>query len=133
MSDTECGHEETTRTGKGNEWKCDLCGLIYTPERQRHTPGPWRYFNYAGSDFGICEDSDGRDGRGARDFGLVRGDDDEAEANAALISSAPELLEACKQFAQFCDNGNHPQWATFFTTIAGKKFRAAIAKAEGNQ
>ncbi len=34
LTQAECGHEETTPTGKGDEWKCDLCGLIYTPERE---------------------------------------------------------------------------------------------------
>ena len=58
----------------------------------KHTPGPWRVGKYGGvysshpeHDYAICGLSH-KDGTGRRNY----------KANARLIASAPELLEACK-------------------------------------
>jgi hypothetical protein len=101
----------------------------------KHSPGPWViqdnaahgvHIYSAGGCFGggshICRVS----------FGAVRVDAEpgaserQMRANALLMASAPELLEALKQIAnqEWVENCLDPQWAA---RIA----RAAIAKAEG--
>ena len=61
-----------------------------------HTKGEWGYIKHGNNDsFGVYTyDGDGRD------LAIIVGGNEEggeAEANAKLISSAPELLEACKE------------------------------------
>jgi len=48
---------------------------------------------------------------------------EEAEANAKLIATAPELLEACQTAYNFLKNGNQHE------TIIGKQLLATIEKA----
>lgn len=101
--------------------------------KAQHTQGPWKY------------DGDGFDSVAAQDFGTegytvmtddctpiceVDGvvDDEEAEANARLISAAPDLLEALKELTEEA-----------FKNMSGGKGHlidnayAAIAKAPGDQ
>ena len=52
----------------------------------KFTKGEWCACRYSPYDFGIYSDS-------GRDLALVRGSDEEAEANVKLIASAPKLLE----------------------------------------
>lgn len=56
----------------------------------------------------------------------VQGVSDEERANAHLIASAPDLLEACKNLIERyeCDN---------FTSVPIKQAKQAIAKAEGEE
>ncbi len=91
-----------------------------------HTPGPWEQ--------GHRHDGDSRSvwyhragPNGGTWFRLANCKGDEAEANAALISAAPDLLEACEALAAY-----------FGATWAGApeeraKLRAAIAKARGGK
>jgi hypothetical protein len=52
---------------------------------KKHTPGPWAYQSTAGNhDFAVYEESTGRDVALVRDF---------SEANARLITAAPNLLD----------------------------------------
>ena len=55
----------------------------------KFTKGEWIFNKYTPCDFGVHS----LEGRG-NDIALVRGSDEEAEANAKLISTAPELLES---------------------------------------
>ena len=55
----------------------------------KFTKGEWKTCKYSPCDYGIYTNSDKRKG----DIALVRGDDEEAEANLKLIASAPKLLE----------------------------------------
>ena len=59
----------------------------------KFTKGEWCACRYSPYDFGIYSDS-------GRDLALVRGSDEEAEANVKLIASAPELLKCCMDILQ---------------------------------
>ncbi len=83
----------------------------------KHTKGDWVSLGYrvdvdvADGLSGICEMSDWMG-------------EDEMKANAALISAAPDLLEALKIcYASLCTYGKHP--------IISMQVENAIAKAEG--
>lgn len=100
----------------------------------KHTPGPWivggKYTvrtPFTSSDW-ICRTRDERHGH----------DDNEDEANARLISAAPELLEALKELLdKRCTSmdivGYDPQTGHPLNAegMAALNARAAIAKAEG--
>ena len=52
--------------------------------------GQWCYNKYTPWDYGVYSmDGDGRD------IAIVRGDNEKSEANAKLITAAPELLSCC--------------------------------------
>jgi hypothetical protein len=105
--------------------------------RTTHTPGPWQTYGtliYAPGDHAavICEVSEPR-ATGMVSHTRVRlgsNDEDEAFANAHLISAAPELLESVTdllrlhirdcQLLENCD-----------TCIVTQTAKAAIAKAQG--
>lgn len=83
----------------------------------KHTPGPWKfedeYVRAPGGDAvadPYCQ--------ATAEWG------EEMEANARLISAAPELLEACKKAVSLIDRG--------YELDARHSLNAAIAKAEGN-
>ena len=101
---------------------------------QTHTPGFWKSYNYGKDSYGnqistvACNDGCNRI------CGLVPFTDsaDETIANARLIASAPDLLEAlraCLDPLQQAQNkhGDITAAAAFLAA------RAAIAKAEGKQ
>lgn len=100
----------------------------------KHTPGPWKV--YAECDqIVVAEDS--VYGVQVADCGKPNGDEyqpreGEAEANARLIASAPELLEALKYALAFLDRPDITtyEWYKLAPEHVGK-FRSAIAKAEG--
>jgi hypothetical protein len=60
--------------------------------KTKHTPGEWIFNKYTPCDFGVHS----IEGRG-NDIALVRGTDEEAEANAKLIAAAPVMLEALQK------------------------------------
>lgn len=78
-----------------------------------HTPGPWHLW-------GRAEPSQVIGCNGGFVAQTVGGND---EANARLISAAPELLEACLLARHICEDGNALQ----------QLIDAAIAKATGEQ
>lgn len=88
---------------------------------QRHTPGPWRVFTTPQGNriIGIGEQT----GEGITDcgFGLWRGGDAEALANARLIAAAPQMLEALKAALADIEAGGH---------LSVPMIRAAIAAAD---
>ena len=107
-----------------------------------HTPGPWRVESYAfpGPDnspgdagFEIVADRPGYSApRNIAGTVMQNADDDtgylaEDEANARLMSAAPELFEALQYFAYPGDHTGRPSDAELRV-----KARAAIAKATGD-
>ncbi len=85
----------------------------------KHTPGPWRYMAGTHSHY----DSEGK--AIARVYGPRGIDCSRRDANARLIASAPELLEALKAVQAFIEG--EPDAVEPFGLV-----RAAIAKAGGN-
>jgi len=93
----------------------------------KFTPGPWEVFN------GDCCTNPGIEAEGQSivvygsrdDCGIHGKDIAEIEANAALISAAPELLQALEELA----NCGAEAWGEDRPCVADA--RAAIAKARG--
>ena len=77
--------------------------------KPKHTPGPWK----------LTTD---KRGNPAVEFPNMRSS--ERAANAALIAAAPDMLEVMKEAQGLLDNAS-PELR--------KKYRAAIAKAEGGK
>jgi hypothetical protein len=92
-----------------------------------HTPGLW-IVNYDGLNIDAKQDD------GVEQIASVNRSNDEREANARLIASAPELLEALKGLFEHCAMV-HKHWGAGSNASeaqAAQDFaRAAIAKAEG--
>jgi hypothetical protein len=103
-----------------------------TKEKAQHSSGPW-HVGGEHTDFGGTTEDGGYFGIGNGRVAIARAlktgciDAEEAKANAALIATAPELLEKLKEVVRSAD-----------MTERGKVFvpefidscRAAIAKAE---
>ena len=96
----------------------------------KHTPGPWKVGNSIEQRNGPREATVvAADGvRVVARLHFNRMPDDPAEANAALIAAAPELLEALKELSDLFDAWKAGEYLPdSFTT---QPARAAIAKAE---
>jgi hypothetical protein len=95
-----------------------------------HTPGPWlreSEINSEGSDW-ILVTKDYAEIVDLRlDDGLVVSEQ-EQEANARLISAAPELLNALRGVAERWDKDDEAD-----DPVLGAVIRSAIAKAEGRE
>lgn len=101
-----------------------------------HTPGPWRVAPFApvnGVTLSIDDDF-GLDG--GRDYSLAEvthGDPDELRANAALVASAPDLLDALRAVSDdlvaLLAQRMPREVAEQLTSLEAA--RAAIARAEG--
>jgi hypothetical protein len=95
----------------------------------KHTPGPWQAKGLAVDSAGdkflrICQMSRVRFTEADRTVHEIS--DDTAEANARLISAAPDLLEALEEYVRdFGDNEDYD------SQRMAAKARAAIAKATG--
>jgi hypothetical protein len=93
----------------------------------KHTPGPWAYRSMAG----YCTQIDGADGHTICCF-----DEDPGDADAKLITAAPELLEAlqeavaCGMVPTSTANDGGPNRHSRQVRCADL-IRAAIAKATG--
>jgi hypothetical protein len=90
----------------------------------KHTPGPWTAKRVGGGNLTVFGNN-----RFAICFmGYLSSDDEEAsdlpnaEANAALIASAPDLLAACRVALSALGGRNNE---------ASERIKAALAKAEG--
>lgn len=104
----------------------------------KHTPGPWwlgRDPSHFGSLTSITGGSDSTGGiRSVAEVGGL--DIDEAEANARLISAAPDMLEVLKKLDDLRnewrnnDNFSSIDYMDEIDNLA-EDIRAAIAKAEG--
>lgn len=108
----------------------------------KHTPGPWTvtessdWTGMSGVSLGI-DDAAGQDGE--RDYHLatvVHGDPDELAANARLIASAPELMQALQEAENALDDYVERLEKLGGQMNYGRKVlmqaRAAIAKATGS-
>jgi hypothetical protein len=98
----------------------------------KHTPGPWFYLKGDEWSHSVVTQH-GELPDGSQSYWTVasinKQREPEHEANARLISAAPDLLEALdlafkvlQRLPEDCVMGDHPVWA---------KTRAAIAKATG--
>lgn len=85
----------------------------------QHTPGPWKWDESRDEIF----DHDGAQIAAIQHYRVA---DEAISANARLIASAPELLEALKRFASAMEQRSYPE----LQGVASDAF-AAIAKAEG--
>lgn len=106
-----------------------------------HTPGPWRVektpFEPSPVIVGLMEEGP-RPGDflpnnpRCRVIAQCKGTDDEGKANAYLIASAPDLLEACKlSFAAL--HHDMEEGGAFQNEQLVKMLRATIDKAEGRK
>lgn len=104
-------------------------------EKQKHTPGPWtieedtssKAYWIKGPNGDVCDLYARMMGRCERY--------ENAEANAALIASAPELLEACKLALEVCTayvnwRGEKPELKQHSIGRVHQDLCQAIAKAE---
>lgn len=92
----------------------------------KNTPGPWRY--YTKPQPNGCPIVGDTKGMMVAMLAHTINESDQketAEANAALISAAPDLLSACEEFVRKCDSGEAR------STRSYKQMKAAIAKATG--
>jgi hypothetical protein len=95
-----------------------------------HTPGPW-------TTDGPWVDTRPHEAGDMRYSFAAPGEDgtEEQEANAALISAAPDLLTLCKainddlRYAEWPSPEAAEEWIGNFTRAYAKSLRAAIAKA----
>lgn len=91
----------------------------------KHTPGPWNGPNFNGHYWDIFPNTESRGGN----ISVFRSGmtDEEVEANANLIASAPELLDALEYCIAMFDEGvPEYEWDSI-----KQNARAAIAKAKG--
>lgn len=93
----------------------------------KHKPEPWHIHATAGDhDFSVY-------GNSGPDIALVRGYNEEAEANARLIAAAPDFIEGAREAVAAWDmeedtaEWNHEDRLERAIAL----LRAAIAKAEG--
>ena len=93
----------------------------------KHTPGPWHIGMKPGPMIYGSDSSQVADLRGDL---LDRG---EAQANAALIAAAPEMLTALCALLAAIDCGGHEEVVDASNPLCVKSARAAIAKATGVQ
>lgn len=98
------------------------------------TPGPWTVTtDNAGGGANICA---GKVRIGWTVFVPAKGSneplisEDEAKANARLISLAPELAEALKAFLEWTDGGHWPKGAPNPPTLPANLAHALLAKLE---
>lgn len=92
----------------------------------KHTPGPWRISKWDQQNVAdgfttvICDSR----GHGICKF-LTYGHDKKVKVNANLIATAPDLLEACKEFVRKVECGEARSRRSY------AQMKAAINKVEG--
>lgn len=95
----------------------------------KHSPGPWSvYTSPDGSKLVGIGDSNA-EGVADCGFGIWRGGDAEAIANARLIAAAPDLLEALKEARTQLEQYEAVETGEDYCDL---QINAAISKAEGN-
>ena len=102
--------------------------------KEKHTPGPWKYTKSYGR-YSIGEQT-GQMRLIAELDSAYSFDDRRFEADASLISAAPDLLEALKSVSQTLACNEHGECRGFSddllsTNDALEMAKAAIAKATG--
>lgn len=91
----------------------------------KFTPGPWRT---ALADDTLILDGDGNEVAGT--LGDYDSDYRRMEANAALISAAPDMYEACTKALNYIQNTEREFGITL---SSGDALRAALTKARGGK
>jgi hypothetical protein len=72
-------------------------------EQTKHTPGPWHFSDDLGQQHG-CRLIHAKDGRLVADAGRIHyRTDAEMDANARLIATAPDLLEALETMVRWTE------------------------------
>jgi hypothetical protein len=113
---------------------CDKCNGTGEIFKLKHTPGPWTCFvkhKYKEWHVGLP-----RHGYHLDLFpnGFPGTDMEEIEANARLVSSAPEMLEALiEQYKQICNVCNYNLSCDINPCPRKKKLQAIIEKATGQK
>jgi len=87
----------------------------------KHTPGTWNYVYGSDREFVAKTTSNAKPYR----------DDKEERANARLIASSPDLLEACKMILELLDYMTTTQYSAGYDKPARIILNQVIAKAEG--
>jgi hypothetical protein len=99
----------------------------------KHTPGPWFVFgngHCVGGPTGMMDADPNQKTAGIAMCAMRLRTDDENEANARLIASAPELLAACEELV--ADLLSHAKFGMNDSEVAMlKRAEAAIRKARG--
>lgn len=98
----------------------------------KHAPGPWN--NYMGDDIYCVYDCNGRKICTIEAVDIVGWNArfrEESEANEALISAAPQMLEALQLAADYINGPT--AWTTAQEDVLREKLYSAIAKATGEQ
>jgi hypothetical protein len=100
----------------------------------KHTPGPWSIDRtgerHGQRPYGISAGKRGPTPKNIVNWGGVAAPaSQESEANARLIASAPDLLEACQTALAYCEHLQSSMFGVEPTHAA--ELRAAIAKATG--
>ncbi len=103
----------------------------------KHTAGPWKAFDNAGKNMQGYQQPSGVHGTGENRmtlicgcFGDIEGGADTASANARLIASAPELLEALEALLE-TSNVKAIEHGNSYDVRHVKKARDVVAKARG--
>lgn len=109
-------------------------------QETKHTPGPWKYGRFQKGkyrgDFGIVPTLANGENSGPTFAYLAQGRDDIQEANARLITAAPDMLSALRLAERrLVAAYGEPVEGASLQSEAGVEaivaVRAAIAKAEG--
>ena len=106
-------------------------------ENGKHTPGPWRVSRHDALRY-TWHVNAGPAGYSQKRVAIVPGDSsaDCAEANAALIAAAPDMLEALRSAAAFAEQwvgANEGSMLADAREAMLAKARAAIRKATGGE
>jgi hypothetical protein len=113
-----------------------------------HTPGPWEYEKSSIQTPYVCEIMAKFEGHGDKQMVVARSyswreygvearqkRQEEAEANARLIASAPELLDACKKVVEIAESHIHSEYdgTSMLNDLLKdlEPIKKVIAKAEG--
>jgi hypothetical protein len=114
----------------------------------KHTPGPWIYKHDASAGYGRFETTMSNPPMNDPVVLAVREDwigfldrDPQGQANALLISAAPELYQALRLVLAIHENSDGPSgpggpvpgYGVRLDPMAERQIRAAIAKATGEQ
>lgn len=79
-----------------------------------HTPGPWKVIREPDGGLAVITPETemlnvfAREGRGQRRFGIGRADDEQSQADAALIAAAPALYTALRAILWQCEEADCP-------------------------
>lgn len=100
------------------------------PDGSRHTPGPWHYYKADGILRNRIVAGEPEDGLNGETLVALP---TQCEADAHLITAAPELLAACRELDDFVRleeaDGDDALWTDEYRALI-ENVRAAIAKAE---